>query len=199
MTRSRRGPLLVGTLLFCLGLGTLVVGGLATLLSVDWLVRLVGHDYLLVAGVGGLALLVGLGVLLRRSVEGFEQATPPSTESVPTGTPLGAEIDRVIDSGLDSLDHITGTPRATIRSRLRRAAIETVSRTEGCSSAAATAAVGAGEWTDDRTVATFLAEDGPGRLRDRVRDALPGRSRFQSRTRRTVRVLCGRDGVVSES
>lgn len=198
MTSHRRGPLLVGGLLFALGIAILLVRGLANLISVDGLVQQLGHDYLLVAAVGFVALFLALLVILARSLYGFEQATPPTAESVPTGQPLGAQIDHVIEQGLHPYEHVTGTPRAAVRDRLRQTAIETVRRVDGCSAAAATAAVSAGEWTDDQTAATFLADEGPGPLGERLRDALPRGSQFQQRTDRAVTAILERDGQGGE-
>lgn len=193
MNRHRRGPLVVGALLFAIGLAIFLIRGIATLVSVDWLVAMLGNDYLVVASLGLLALFLGLVIVLVRSLYGFEQATPPSTESVPAGTPLGAEIDHVIEDGFDPVEHITGTPRAEVRDRLRRAAIATVMRADGCSMAAATAVVSAGDWTTDESAAAFLADEGPGTLTGRLRDALPGRSRFQQRTADAVTAILDRD------
>lgn len=193
MTRFARGPLLVGTVLFCLGLGILFVGGLASLVPVDWLVERLGHDYLVAALVGIVALGLALVVVVARSLYGFEQAAPPTTESVPAGRPLGAEIDHVVQEGLGPYEHLAGGPRVTVRERLRRTAVETVMRVDGCSAAAARASVSAGEWTDDRTAAAFLADEGPETLGRRLRDALPGRSRFRQRTDSAVTAILERD------
>ncbi|MFD1588843.1 hypothetical protein ACFR9U_17840 [Halorientalis brevis] len=193
MTAHRRGPLLVGGLLFVLGIAMLLVRGIANLVSVDWLVDQLGHDYLVIAGFGLVALFLALLVILARSLYGFEQATPPTAESVPTGVPLGAQIDHVVEQGLHPYEHVTGRSRATVRDRLRQTAIETVRRVDGCSSAAARAAVSAGEWTDDQAAAAFLADEGPAPLAQRLRDALPRGSRFQDRTARAVTAILERD------
>jgi hypothetical protein len=193
MTRAARWPLLVGALLFCLGVGILFARGLASLVSMDWLVSRLGHDYLVVALVGIVALGLALLVVLARTLDGFDGADPPSTESVPAGRPAGEEIDRVIERGLDPAEHLTGGQRTAVRARLRRTAVETVMRVDGCSSAAATASVSAGEWTDDGTAAAFLADDGAGEFGRRLRDALPGGSRFQRRTARAVTAILERD------
>jgi len=193
MSANRRGPLLVGGILFAVGLAILLVRGLANLVSVDWLVERLGYDYLVIAGFGLVALFLALLVILARSLYGFDQATPPTAESVPTGVPLGAQIDHVMDQGLHPYEHVVGTPRAAVRDRLRQTAIETVRRVDGCSAAAARAAVSAGEWTDDRTAAAFLADEGPGPLKQRLRDALPRGSQFQHRTDRAVAAILARD------
>lgn len=190
---GRRGPLLVGALLFAVGVAILLVHSLASLVSLDPLVQQLGHDYLVVAFVGFLALALAILVIFLRSFHGFEQAKPPSAESIPAGQPLGAEIDRVIEDGLDPLAHLTATPRTTVRERLRRAAIETVRRVDGCSTAAASASVSAGEWTDDGAAAAFLADEGPEPPVRRLRDALPGQSQFRQRTDSAVTAILDRD------
>ena len=193
MTPSRRTPLLVGAVLFALGVAILFVRDLTVLVSMEWLVTALGYDYLVVAIVGVVALLLALVVVLARSLSGFEQASPPTAESVPVGQSLGAEIDHVIEEGLHPAEHLRGGARAAVRDRLRRTAIETVMRVDGCSSAAARATVSAGEWTDEEAAATFLADDGPGSLGRRLRDALPGGSRFQRHTARAVTAIVDRD------
>jgi len=190
MTNGRLLALGVGTLLFALGVGIALSPTLAQTFSITSLVVAFGDDYLVAALVGGVAFLVAIAVLVRRSTQGFEQADPPTTEGVPTGTPLGEEIDRVIDGDLTPGDHLLGDVRTDVRRRLRTAAIETAMQTKGCSRANAAAMIAAGEWTDDDVAAAFLATEADQvRPTRRLLDALPGYSRFGRRTRRTVRAI----------
>jgi len=182
---GRRTGLLVGGLLFALALASVLFDGFAGVGSSGWLAR-PGHDYLLAAGVGAAIVLAGVGVATARSLSGFDGATPPRTEEVPAGRPSGMEVDRAISGGLGARAHLRGDERAAVRDRIRSAAVETLVRVEGCSRPEASQRVARGEWTDDRTAAAFLAEQGPGSLGARLTDALPGGSRFQRRTERTV-------------
>lgn len=193
MTASNRWPLLVGGLLFVLGIAILLVRGLAMLVPIGWLVDALGHDYLVVAFLGVVALAVALSILIVRSVEGFDQSTPPSAESVPTGRPVGADIDRAAADDLSLREHVAGTRREELRRRLRETAVRTVMRTDGCSQAAAEAAVSAGEWTDDDAAAKFLTAEGTDSFPRRLRDGLPGGSRFQKRTRAAVAAILEQD------
>ena len=181
----RRVAIVTGGLLGALALATILFDGLAAVGSTGWLARS-GHDYLVAAGLGALVVLVGVGVVTVRSLSGFDGATPPRTEEVPAGTPPGAVVDSVIAGGLGPRAHLRGDERAAVRDRLRTAAVETLVRVEGDSRLDARERVARGAWTDDRTAAAFLAEEGPGSLGSRLVDALPGGSRFQRRTERTV-------------
>lgn len=184
MTR-RRIALLAGGLCCVLALAAILLDGPTAAESTGWLAR-PGHDYLLAAGVGVLIVLGGVGVVTARSLSGFDGATPPRTEEVPAGRPAGAEIDRVVSGELGARAHLQGDARAAVRGRLRSAAVETLVRVEGEPREDARRRVAQGEWTDDRTAAAFLTEQGPGTLGSRLTDALPGGSRFQRRTERTV-------------
>jgi hypothetical protein len=139
--------------------------------------------------VGSLLVLVGLGFVVARSVGGFDGASPPRREEVPDGTPAGAEIDRAIDGDLSVRDHLAGDERLAVRERLRAATVDTIARTERIRRPEARERVAAGEWTQDRVAADFLAETDRAPLLARAVDALPGGSRFQRRTDRTVEAL----------
>lgn len=184
----RRFVLPVGGLLLALALAALTVDGLASIGSTGWVAR-PGHDYLLAAGVGALVVLVGVGVVTARSLSGFDGATPPEAEEVPAGTPPGDRIDRAVTDDQGARAHLRGDDRTAVRDRLRTAAVETLVRVEGQSRSTARDRVESGAWTDDRIAARFLAESGPGSLGSRLADALPGGSRFQRRTVRTVEAV----------
>lgn len=187
MTWLGRLGAVVGATCFALGLGIVLAPDIARLLSVDGLVAAWGQDYLLAAAVGVVAVALALVVVGLRTVHGYDQATPPPAESIPTGRPPGAEFDRVVADDLGPLDHLRGRERAAVRRRLRRAAVATLARTAGCPRSTAETTVAAGEWTADPTAAAFLADDA---VSDptwrRVVDALPGRSRFARRARRAA-------------
>lgn len=194
MRVTRHGALLAGVSLFVGGLVVLFDGGAP--LSIEPLVDIFGDDYLLVGAIGSLALVGGVFLLGLRARTGFEQATPPAP-TVATRPAPGVEIDRVIEDGLDLSAHFSRTERSAIKGRLREAAIDTVMRTEGCSSATASERIADGRWTDDEAVATFLAEDGSVTVLDRLRDVVG--SGFRRRTRRTVEAIVDRDDTLEET
>jgi hypothetical protein len=181
----RHVALLVGGFLAALALATVLFEGVAAVGSTGWFAR-PGNDYLFAAAVGALVVLAGLGVVTARSLTGFDGATPPRTAEVPAGTPPGGAVDSVVAGELGPRAHLWGDERAAVRERLRTAAVETLVRVEGESRLDARQRVASGEWTDDRTAATFLAAEGPGSLGMRLADALPGGSRFQRGTERAV-------------
>jgi Na+-transporting methylmalonyl-CoA/oxaloacetate decarboxylase gamma subunit len=196
VTALRRLSVLLGGLCFASGGLLWLRPELADGLPVDALVSWLGHDYFLAAAVGGVALVLGLLVVVVRALSGFEQASPPETESVPRGRPLGEAVDRVVDGDLGVREALLGETRRQVRGRLRRAAVGVLVRTDGCSRQRARQRVASGDWGSDDAVATYLATDpGSDSLWGRLRDAVPGPSRFSRRTRRTVTAIVDRDAT----
>lgn len=198
MNRARGLALAIGGFLFAFGVVIAVDPAVATLLPIGAAVAALGHDYLLAAGVGALAGAAALGVMGLRAHQGFDQATPPSAEDVPTGVPLGRDVDRVVRGDVMPHEHVVGDLRERVRERLHRAAVGTVLRTERCSRETARERVESGEWTDDQVAATFLTGERRESPIERLLDAMPGRSRFGHCTERTVRALLARDGSEGE-
>lgn len=195
MTDGNRLPLVAGAALFAVGLAVAADRGLTAVLSLEWLVDALGHDYFVAAAMGAVALAGGLAVVGARTVRGFDQATPPTAESVPAGRPLGEELDRVVEEDLGPIEHLRGERRRDVRNRLRRTAIATVARVDRCPRREARERVTSGAWTDDEVAAAFLAPDSSGApLSVRAVDALPGESQFQARARRTAREIVELDG-----
>lgn len=195
MTRLSRLALAGGAVLFTLGVALTLAPGLATVLSVQALVEAVGSDYFLVAALGLLAALVALGVMVGRARGGFDQARPPTAESVPQGTPLGGDVDRVVQGDVPVREYLVGDVRHRVHARLQRAAVGTVHRTERCPRSQAERQVRTGEWTDDPVAAAFLA-DGSGGVTSavsRVADTVVGQARFRRQTERTVQAILARD------
>ena len=171
-----------------LGAGTVLVPGLAARLDVG---AAVANDYLFVVPLGLAAAVVVVGALASRGLRGVDQATPPDPEGVPTADAPGADFDRLVGGGLRTAP-ATYRNRDRLRTRLREAALRSVSRAERCPRADARRRVAAGTWTDDPVAAAFLAEDTE---RDRAspREALAalrrGEVALQRRARRTVRAI----------
>lgn len=153
---------------------------------VGTLVDRVGSDYLLVAAVGGVALLLSVPVLLSGRAAKLEQTETPDPEWPATAAPAGRGLDETRTSLALALPVVGAEPRARLRERLRQAAAGAVARSNGCSQRAALTRVERGEWCSDPVAATFLA-DGT-MLSPRV---LPGSLRrlthpYDYATRRTV-------------
>lgn len=115
-------------------------------------------------------------------------ADDPETATAPGGTLAATEFDETVDRA------VGGDERAgeEVRERLRRLAVARLTReSEGRDRESADRAVAAGTWTDDRTAAAFLSEEGGpvATLGSRLRLWLdPDRER-ERRVRRTVAAL----------
>lgn len=175
---NQRPSLVVGVALAALGVLLMAAPGLAGLLP--------GNQYLVI-GVGGLALLIGLRLVIERKgtdVEGAETGDPEVRRPVPTpGDDLRAWLAHVDAFGRSSM-----RTRRRIRERLRSAAVAVVRRRERSSLEAARERVAAGEWTDDPHAAVFVGDasvDEPPALAD-LSVSLSLRSRFGYRARRTI-------------
>lgn len=193
MNAPRRVGLGLGVSLFVLGLAYVLVPDLADVLSATGLVAALGADYFLGAAVAALAVVGALVVATERLRRGFDQATPPPVGTAPRGRRPGEGIDTVLAGDLGPWEHLRGDQRASVRSRLREAAVGAVARAERCPREDARRRVAAGSWTEDTVAAAFLAaEDGPA-LPGRLLDAVPGRSQFEHRARRAVAAIMALD------
>lgn len=184
-TRGRQLALgVLGGLVLLLGLLTVLApAGAAG--SVRALVAFLGNDYVLVAIVGALALLLGLSVLAVRGKSGLDQAAPPPPEPIYPVPRHGESIDAFLagqdvgnSSGSDSPDEM--------RARLRTVAITTVMRAANCTQAEARERVETGAWTDEELAADFLTETETPGLGTRLRAALRGTSMHQQAARVTA-------------
>ena len=188
------GRLLVaalGVAAFGVAAAAALVPGVASMLPVDAAVAALGLDYLLVAVLGVVALVVTLLVLALRAVGGQDQADPPAPESIETVPRLGADVDAVLEDGLGLRRRVLGDGGEPVRERFRETAVRTVARVENCEHAEARRRVRAGTWTDDAEAAAFLADGGDARAtwRTRVYAALQGESPFQRGARRAVEAV----------
>ena len=185
----------LGATALALAGGTLVAPDLTSGLDVT---ARFGNDYLFVVPIGLLTVVVVVGVVTRRTVQGVDQARPPDPEGVPTADAPGAEFDRLVDGGWRTAIGARRY-REWLRNHLREAAIRTVMRTERCSREAARRRVEAGTWTDDPVAAAFVVEDGP-RSRDAIQEAVEAIRRrevpLQWRARHTALAIdrAGREG-----
>lgn len=181
---------------FLLG-GVLLAGDrVASTVPVEDLVGLFGNDYLLVAALGGVALLIAAVVVERgKTVVQSEMPDPEAGVSVPTP---GDDLAATLDSWLLAVPLFGSETRASVRSRLREAAVETVSRAEGCTEREASDRIDAGRWTDDPDAAAFLA-GGTGPSLGGYRRALAGGEPwFTHGARRTARAIVTRSGTAPD-
>lgn len=189
--RLRLALAVVGGLVFMLGLVT-VVAPSAAAASLRALVVLLGNDYLVVAVVGVLALLVLLGILVATGRAGFDQAAPPAPEGIYPVPRFGEEIDAFVSDG--GFAGTAGADRhAEIRTELREVAITTVMRDDNCTRAEARERIEAGTWTDNEVAATFLAEGETPTLGSRLRATFGGESPVERAVRVTAAEIAERD------
>lgn len=188
MRAVRRSVGLLGIAALAVGVGTVVVPGLAARLDVGTVVE---NDYLFVVPLGIAGALVVLGALASRTIRGVDQASPPDPERVPTADTPGAEFDRLVGGGLLAAPAALRR-RETLHDRLREAALRTVMRAEQCSRADARRQIDAGSWTDDPVAAAFLAEGPDGGVvtaREAAETLLTAELPVQRRARRTAVVI----------
>lgn len=160
MSRLGRFLLVASGLCSAAGVAFAFDPSLATELGVASVVAAVGNGYLLVAGVGVLAVVWAVAAGTDWVLYGAEQATVPERESFVAVPAPGGEFDEAVaelagerERAARPVDH-----REKVRERLRRDAARTLVLHRGYDREAAREAVAAGTWTDDRFAADFLAE-----------------------------------------
>lgn len=203
--RRLRLPLtILGGLAFAIGLLTIVAPAVTTAIPIEAIVALLGNDYILVAVLAGVAILVVLSALGARIVTGLDQTTPPDPEQVHSVPSFGAEFDELVSrGGLRAL--LVTEQQREVRSRLRAAAIATVMLESNCTRSEARERVDRGTWTDDPEAAAFLAtsresepapKQAPG-FAARLKTAFGGETPFQRGARRTAAEIVHLDPEVT--
>lgn len=180
-------------------LGGVVLAGerVASTLPVSDLVGLLGNDYLLVAALGGLSLLVAVVVAQRGdTVVQSEMPDPEDGVSVPAP---GDELTATLDSWLLVVPLLARETRASVRSRLREAAVETVVRAADCTEREAEERVRSGRWTDDPDAASFLATGGGPSLGGYRRALAGGDPWFAHGARRTADAVVELSGTATHA
>ncbi|MFB6178159.1 MAG: hypothetical protein ABEI77_00360 [Halorientalis sp.] len=137
MNRTRRLVLALGLALGGVTLGVLVVPELAAGIPIDRLVEQLGGDYVFVAVFGALAVALLLATIAWRGVRGLDQTTPPSPEEVRSVPLFGSDFDAVVDGHTGLRDRLFSDRPATVRDRVRQAAIAAEMESTGCSRATA--------------------------------------------------------------
>lgn len=190
--RFRLALLAVGGVAFLVGGITVVRRGAVGGDPLAPVVTALGNDYILLALIGCVGLIVVVAVAYYRWLAGLEQTEPPDPEDVHDVAPPGVAFDEVVSArGLDAL--IDADRREAVRTRLREAAIATVIRESNCSRSAATERVRRGTWTDDDEAARFLTGDTDTGLVGRLAGVVGLDSPFQRAARRTAAEIVRRD------
>lgn len=164
-------------------------------IPVDALVSALGNDYLVVAAVGGVAVVAATSVQVSRRVGGISQASPPETEDVHAVPTLGSDFDAFLDRPLG----FGAADAERFQSMLTRLAVTTVVAESGCSQAAARERVEDGTWTEDPLAAAVLAHDEQESTltaRQRLRAAASGDTASQHGLRRAAREILDRQSEV---
>jgi hypothetical protein len=170
---------LLGIAVFGGALAVVLSPGLGEPLPVEAAIDALGSDYLVVAGLGVLALAVLVVMLVARAASSVDEASSPDPEFVERVPVLGAEFDDLVENGLGvRATYFSDEPEA-VREDLREKAIRTLVRTRGLDRETARDRVEAGRWTDNRVAAEFLATGGVVPRSARVRAALRGESWLQ--------------------
>ena len=189
------------SLLAVLALGTALLATVLLLtntsIPVDALVSVLGNDYLVLAVVGGVAVVGAMSVQVRRRIGGIDQATPPDTEDVHVVPTLGSDLDDYLATPLS----LGATEPPGTRSRFFRLAVTVVMQEDGCPRVEAERRVEDGTWTTDPFAAAYLArgEDGSVSATQRLRAALQGDSATQHGVRRAATEIVHRDSEVTAS
>jgi hypothetical protein len=170
---------LLGIVVFGGALAVVFVPGLGEALPIETAIDVLGSDYLVVAGLGIVALLLLIVMLVARAVSSVDEAAPPEPEYVERVPVLGAEFDDLVDDGLGLRATYFSDEPEEVREDLREQATRTLIRKRGLAREEARALVESGEWTDDRAASEFLAANGAAPRSDRIRAALRGESWLQ--------------------
>lgn len=184
--------LILKSLVFVLGAAAAAVGlaaffmpGLADSFSfVRRLEAALGNDYLLVASVSAVALLLGLLFAFRGRAGTVQQAETPDAEGVESVPAPGDDFDELVK---EAKGWRSREKKEEVRDRVREAAVDVVASEENCSRPEAERYVDTGTWTADRYASAFLGgRDAPQLpLLTRLRVAYGG-SPFETAATRAV-------------
>lgn len=170
---------LLGIAVFGGALAVIFAPGLGEALPIGVAIEALGSDYLVVAGLGVVALVVLAVMLVARAASSVDEAAPPEPEYVEQVPVLGAEFDDLVNDGLGVRATYFSDRPEEVREDLREQATRTLMRTRGVAREDARSLVESGRWTDDRAASQFLAAQGAAPRSARVRAALRGESWLQ--------------------
>jgi hypothetical protein len=151
------------------------------------------------AGLGLLVAVVGVAIVTAPDSIGDGEPSPDRDVATAAGPRsasddlLGAEFDATLArlETMSSLELRRSDEPATIRARLREAAIAAVVASEGVDADAAAGIVDRGEWTDDPAVAALCSSSVRAPIGVRLRERASATPRVVSRARRTAEALEG--------
>lgn len=179
-----------GVFVLFVAFGGLVGDPLET--AVEAIESALGSDYLLAAGLGGVALVLATSAFAS-GVRSPREATMPEVERPTPVSAPGDEFDRKLSGWRGRVPIVGATVQETVRRRLRRTAVQVIAADEGCGREEAERRVDEGTWTDDPVAAAFLdpASERPS-LAVRVAALRSGESWLQYSARRTLESLGNR-------
>jgi len=164
----------------------LVTAGEFAVGLISTLERAVDNTYLLVMGLGSVAVVLATAALLMSRDSVRVRQMPEVERPTPAPAP-GEPLEARLDSWRTSLPVVGRSARQAVRERLRSAAIRTVAAERGVTEGEAAVAVSDGSWTDDPVAAAFLsAESDPGALGTGLRALANGETPVRYRARRTI-------------
>lgn len=169
--------------LCCLALGT-VVQGVGTEITDSF--ASVGGDYVLVSVLSVFALVAAVPVIVSGRESQLDQAETPDPETSVDTPPVGASFDETVCGWRFGTPLVGDRTRRTVKSRLRKAAVEAVMRNEDCGRNQARRLVRRGEWTDDDVAAAFLGSSQHAVLNVAVAALPRGQTPAEYRARRTA-------------
>lgn len=151
---------ILGVAIFAFGYLATTTPSLASALPVGALVAALGNDYLLLAVVAGIAVVLTLVVTVSARNSARDHVAPPEAEEV-TAVPLAGDLydDLFTNSMLWALTH--REEREIAHEQLRATSIRLLQSETGCSRSEAEARIERGTWTDDPYAAHFLGNDAP--------------------------------------
>ncbi|MGQ4556483.1 DUF7269 family protein [Halobellus sp. GM3] len=148
-----------------------------------------GSDYLLAAGLGGVALALGTWAFASGAGRPRQATMPEVERSTPVSVP-GEDFDRKLSGWRGRVPLLGSSVRESVRRRLRGVAVRTIAAKAGCSRAEAERRVAEGTWTDDPIAAAFLsASSEPPPLADRAAALRRGGGWLRFAARRTLDAL----------
>lgn len=147
------------------------------------------NDYLLVMGLGGLAVVLGALVVVDSRDSVRIRQTPTVERPMPAPTP-GESFDGDVDRWR-TLVPIVGRPASRrVQERLREAAVRVVALENDWSESKAATVVREGSWTDDPVAREFLAADGaPNDIESTLQALGNGETPLRYRARRTLAAI----------
>lgn len=181
----------LGIVTFAVGLAAGLSGGTPLAAIIGNAIEVLGNDYLLVAVIAGVAILITLIAGGVRMVRGNVQYDPPDPEGIPSAPYAGYEFDELTDGGMQLRRWLFSDDYETLHDRLRETAIQTIINRSNCSYEEAERRVEQGSWTADAEAASFLGGENvpPPPAAGRVRAALRGQRWQQRGARRTVEAI----------